>query len=159
VLNFTTQKGLKTMLYIYLKIFHILSASIVLTSIVYGFHLWRSIHPNTLSIVSDRIQKQTALVIIPFAVLQLATGFTMISLKRYSWSELWLGGSVISFITAIASWFGFLYFLLLSQQATTSIHENGRHIRYRRFQSFMLLLCALGLMSMVFFMANKNGSS
>src|SRR5579864_3245356 len=105
------------MLYIYLKIFHIISASAVLVSIVYSYHLWRSIHSNNLGIISDRIQKQTSLIIIPFAVLQLATGFTMISLKRYSWHEFWLGGSVISFITAIVSWFGFIYFLLLDRKS------------------------------------------
>lgn len=145
------------MLYIYLKIFHILSAACVLTSIVYSFHLWRSIHSHNLATISERIQKQTSLIIIPFAVLQLATGFTMISLKRYSWHQFWLGGSVMSFIIVIITWFGFIYFLLLSQQATAFSNEHLRSIRYRRLQSFMLLLCALGLLSMVFFMANKNG--
>lgn len=145
------------MLYVYLKMFHIISASCVLTSIVYSFHLWRTILPHNLSAISERIQKQTSLIIIPFAVLQLATGFTMISLKRYSWHLFWLGGSVISFITAILSWFGFLYFLLLSQQAPLYSNDQSRSMRYRRLQSFMLLLCALGLLSMVFFMANKNG--
>lgn len=145
------------MLYIYLKIFHIISASCVLTSIGYSFHLWRSMHPRNLSTVSDQIQKQTSQIIIPFAVFQLATGFTMISLKRYSWHLFWLSGSVISFITAIASWFGFIYFLLLSQQTPVLLNESTESTRYRRLQSFMLLLCALGLLSMVFFMANKNG--
>ncbi len=145
------------MLYIYLKIIHILSASCVLTSIVYSFHLWRSIHPHNLSIVSERIQKQTSLIIIPFAVLQLATGFTMISLQRYDWHSFWISGSVLSFITAISSWFGFIYFLLMSQQATVLQNENSQSSRFRRLQSCMLLLCALGLLSMVFFMANKNG--
>ncbi len=145
------------MLYIYLKMFHIISASCVLTSIVYSFHLWRSIQTHNLSTISDRIQKQTSLVIIPFAVFQLATGFTMISLKRYSWHLFWLSGSVISFITAIVSWFGFIYFLLLSEQAPILMNDHFGSTRYRRMQSFMLLLCALGLLSMVFFMANKNG--
>ncbi|HSW68837.1 MAG TPA: DUF2269 family protein [Gammaproteobacteria bacterium] len=145
------------MLYIYLKIFHILSASCVLASIVYSFHLWRSIHAYNLAAISDRIQKQTSLIIIPFAVLQLATGFTMISLQRYNWHQFWMGGSVISFITAIASWFGFIYFLLLSQQAAVSLHKHTQQPRYRRHQSLMLLICGLGLLSMIFFMANKIG--
>ena len=145
------------MLYIYLKIFHIISASAVLTSIVYSFHLWRSIHPHNLTTISDRIQKQTSLIIIPFAVLQLATGFTMMSLKRYNWHLFWISGSVISFITAITSWFGFIYFLLLSQQAKVYNNNPSEPTRYRRHQSFMLLFCALGLLSMVFFMTNKNG--
>jgi len=134
-----------------------MSAAGVLTSIIYSFHLWRSIHPHNLAAISDRIQRQTSLIIIPFAVVQLATGFTMISLQRYNWHLLWIGGSVISFITAIASWFGFIYFLLLSQQATIALHEHSQSSRYRRLQSFMLICCALGLLSMVFFMANKTG--
>lgn len=145
------------MLYYSLKILHILSAACVLTSIVYSYHLWRTATTQTLLDKTERIQKQTALVIIPFALLQLATGFTMVSVERYNWHELWIEGSVASFIIAIASWFGFMYFLLLSQQATASIHPSKRPGRYRRRQSFMLLLCALGLLSMVFFMATKDG--
>ena len=145
------------MLYNYLKILHILSATSVLTSIAYSYHLWRSIHPHNLAMICERIQKQTTLIIIPFAIFQLATGFTMISLQHYSWAEFWLGGSVVSFISAIASWFGFLYFLLLSQQVTISGSAKNKPRRYRRIQSLMLILCALGLLSMVFFMANKTG--
>ena len=144
-------------LYDSLKILHILSAACVLTSIVYSYNLWRTASTQTIINRTERIQKQTALVIIPFALLQLATGFTMISVERYNWHALWIEGSVASFITAITSWFGFMYFLLLSQQATASTHSSGRPRRYRRRQRFMLSLCALGLLSMVFFMATKDG--
>ncbi len=144
------------MIYIYLKILHILSASFVLTSMAYSFHLWRSIHPHNLATISERIQKQTSLVIVPFALFQLGTGFTLMSLQHYNWHLLWIGASVMSFIAAIAGWFGFLYFLVLSQQATASLRDRTRP-HYRRLQSLMLLVCGLGLLSMVFFMANKIG--
>ena len=145
------------MLYNYLKIIHIISASFVLTSIVYSFHLWRSIHAHNLASICERIQKQTLLVIVPFAVLQLATGFSMISMKRYNIQDDWVGGSVIGFITAIASWFGFIYFLLLSQQFPIRSNRQNSTMRLRRLQSIMLLFCAFGLLSMIFFMSNKNG--
>lgn len=145
------------MIYIYLKILHIISAACVLTSMAYSFHLWRSAYAHYPARTADRIQKQTALVIIPCSLLQLASGFTMISLQRYDWSAFWISGSVISFIIAILSWFGFIYFLLLSQQLTTSIQNHSKLQHYRRYQAFMLLCCVLGLLSMIFFMANKSG--
>ena len=123
---------------------------------VYSFHLWRSAYAHYPVRVADRIQKQTSLIIIPFSLLQLASGFTMISLQRYDWHAFWISGSVISFIIAILSWFGFIYFLLLSQQLTASTHEPSKPKHYHRYQSLMLLCCALGLLSMIFFMANKS---
>jgi len=144
------------LLYDSLKIIHIISATCVLTSIVYSYHIWRSIQPSTLSTVFERIQTQTLFVIIPFAIFQLATGFTMISLKHYPVSEFWISGSIASFIVVIVSWLGFMYFLLLSQQATISVQTPARFKIYRRIQTFFLLICALGLLSMVFFMANKT---
>ncbi|MEO8402051.1 MAG: DUF2269 family protein [Gammaproteobacteria bacterium] len=143
------------MLYNYLKILHIISAAFVLTSMAYSYHLWRSMLRNGRG-VSDRIQAQTSLVIIPFAILQLASGFTLISLQHYDFSQLWIAGSVISFIVVIISWFAFMYFLLMSQQATIAAQKPEKAYRYRQLQGFMLLLCALGVLSMVFFMANKT---
>lgn len=145
------------MLYNTLKILHILSAVMVLSSIAYCFHLWRSLHKSRdMLAISDRIQTQTWIVIIPFALVQLSTGFTMISLEHYDFSEIWVTGSVISFIVVIGSWFSFLYFLLLSQQVTMASQNNSQLKFYRRVQSFMLLLCALALSGMIFFMTNKT---
>ncbi|MHB1947496.1 MAG: DUF2269 family protein [Gammaproteobacteria bacterium] len=126
------------MLYHILKISHILSAALLLTSMAYSFHLWRL---NRKPIHAESIQSQTWIVIIPFAVLQLATGFTMISLKHEDMSQLWISGSVIGFIVVIASWLTFVYFLL-------SGHS-------RKLQATLLTLCTSGLLCMVFLMANK----
>jgi uncharacterized membrane protein len=145
------------MLYNSLKILHIISAAFVLTSILYSFHLWRSIKQQDLLTVAGRIQTQTLFIIIPCALLQLASGFTMVSLAQSSFSHFWLSGSIVSFILAIISWLGFIYFLLLAQQATITSQQNTfQQKRYWRLQAFMLLLCALGLLSMIFFMTNKT---
>jgi uncharacterized membrane protein len=145
------------MIYNSLKILHILSATIVLTSIIYSFHLWRTTKLNTIALVAERIQTQTFFIIIPFALIQLASGFTMVSLQKANFSPFWLSGSLLSFIIAIVSWLGFLYFLLFSQQATLAIRDKTSELkRYRRMQTAMLLLCALGLLSMIFFMTNKT---
>ncbi len=84
----------------------------------------------------------------------------MIGLDQPHFSRFWIGGSILSFIVAIISWLGFMYFLLLSQQiAIPSQNNSTEQKRYRRTQTMLLLLCALGLLSMVFFMANKAAFS
>ena len=144
------------MLYNSLKILHIISAACVLTSIAYSYYLWRSIRPANRITLLNRMQTQTLLIIVPFAIFQLATGFTMISLKHYAANQLWIGGSIISFMVVIGSWLGFMYFLFLSQQVTVSLQTDDPIKKYHHLQSFFLLMCAIGLLCMIFFMANKS---
>lgn len=125
------------MLYDSIKILHILSATCVVTSMGYSFYVW--CYENAIESL-QRIQAQTGFIIVPFALVQLMTGFTMMSLKHESFSALWIQGSVIGFILAIGSWLGFVYFLLSAN---------------KRLQTWMLGVCALALLSMIFFMANK----
>lgn len=130
------------MLYNFLKISHILSATLLLTSMVYSYQLWRqSARAEMATRNSLRIQRQTWSVILPFAILQLATGFTMISLKHENLSQLWISGSVIGFMTVIMSWFAFIYFLVSSS--------------HRKWQFIFLGICTIALLCMIFFMANK----
>jgi len=145
------------MQYSYLKILHIISASLLLTSMAYSYFLWKYIQkPEETSTLFQRIQSQTWLIIIPATIFQLATGFTMISLRHERLSQLWIGGSVLGFITVIGSWFSFIYFLLLSQQVTTQQLQSYPRFRlFRRAQSMMLSICALALLCMIFLMANK----
>ena len=147
----------KPMLYNYLKIAHIVSAALLLTSMAYSFFLWTYIQkPRHTTIISPRIQTQTWLFIIPAAIFQLGTGFTMISVHHEELSQLWISGSVIGFIIVIGSWFSFVYFLLLSQQvATKPVQNQPRFALFKRAQSMMLSICGLALLSMIFLMANK----
>lgn len=157
------------MLYYCLKILHIISATLMLTSIIYSYRLWKNIQSlNNAETISQQIQTQTALFIIPFALIQLATGFTMISVQHYDYSEWWVTGSVIGFIVVIGSWFSFVYFLLTAQSlseiknSNSPSYDNHRHGKkykiYRQVQSFMLVLCAAAILSMIFFMTNKSAS-
>jgi uncharacterized membrane protein len=147
------------MIYNILKILHIFSAALLISSIGYSFIIWRDRHsPRVNAIISNRIQTQTWLVIMPSALLQMATGFTMIGLQEEDISQLWIVGSIIGFILFIASWFSFIYFLLLAQQVPVDPDNAGSTSRYkffRRAQTLMLALSAAALLSMIFFMANK----
>ncbi len=148
------------MLYDSLKIFHILSATLLFTCVLYTYHLWRMIKNSyETSRAINRIQTLTAFIIVPVAILQLATGFTMISLKNYEFSSAWITSSIIGFIVIVGSWFSFIYFLVMSQQLITQI-ESTQLLEvklkfFRRVQSILLLLCVGSLFSMIFFMANK----
>jgi uncharacterized membrane protein len=151
------------MLYSWLKVTHILSATLLLLSIAYSGHLWQKYMHNleTVPHAIQRIQTQTGLIIIPLAIVQLITGFSIISLQHYPMSELWISGSVIGFITMIASWLGFIYFLLQSQQVVCeeSLVLATQKLKYlRRIQSLMLHICALGLLTMMFFMASRTAT-
>ncbi|MDR3491954.1 MAG: DUF2269 family protein [Gammaproteobacteria bacterium] len=143
------------MLYESLKILHIIGAAILLSSIGYSYSLWKRIESPHNEDAFSKIQKQTWLVIMPLAILQLASGFTIISVQQYDFSEIWISGSVISFILVIASWFGFIYFLLLSQQIKLSPSESTATF-YRRAQRGALLICKFSLVIMIFFMTTKT---
>jgi uncharacterized membrane protein len=146
------------MFYNSLKIFHIISATLMLTSLGYCYHLWgRTKRSTELAIAASKIQTQTWLIILPVVILQLATGFSMISLKHEDFSQTWIIGSVIGFIVVIGSWFSFVYVLALSQQLLAeSLDTNTAKFKtFRRTQSIILFVCATALFTMIFLMANK----
>jgi uncharacterized membrane protein len=122
------------MLYDTLKIVHILSATILLAGVATCVRCWAGADAQT---ASDKIQAKTVSIIIPFALLQLLTGFTMISLDHYALSDFWIKGSLLGFVLAIGSWFAFLL------------------VRNRLVQKILLSICLTVIACMIFLMANK----
>ncbi len=150
------------MMYYSLKLFHIVSAALFVASIAFSFRLWqRMTSPEEAFDTTQQIQAQTISFIIPLAILQLATGFTLISIKHYDFSAIWIMGSVIAFMIGIGSWLSFLYLLQVSQQQIIKGQQmseqpnNHRYSFFRRVQWMMLLICAAAVVSMIFLMANK----
>jgi uncharacterized membrane protein len=118
------------MLYNYIKIFHIISAALLLTSMAYSFRLW-----ITTGYI-QQLEAQTGSIIIPLAILQLITGFTLISLKYNELPHLWIASVVTAFIVMIASWLSF--------------------ICINKMKRITLGLCAISILTMVFLMATRN---
>ena len=151
------------MLYTCLKILHIISAALLLTCMGYSYHLWKTMRsPRDGAIRSQRIQVLTWLMIMPLAIIQLASGFSMISINHEDMSQLWISGSVMGFVIVIGGWFSFVYFLVLSQQIEIDRYQetpvgqwSQQGLFYRRVQSMLLSVCALSILVMIFFMANK----
>lgn len=121
------------MIYNHLKLFHILSATFFLLSILYSCHYWWSGKHH-------KIPVQTAFIIIPLALVQLMTGFTLISLKHENLSQLWIKGSTIAFIIMMMTWLGFVYLL----------NKKQRGLEY-----ICITIAFIAIFSMIFFMANK----
>lgn len=145
-------------MYFSIKILHIISAALLLTSIGYCYHLWsRAQHVKELAFAVSQIQIQTWLIILPVVIFQLATGFTMISLNHEDFSQFWIMGSVIGFIIVVGSWFSFIYLLVLSQQLTVKSNQtiSIKFKSVRRLQSVLLCLCASAIFIIIFLMANK----
>lgn len=145
------------MFYNYLKIFHIISAALVLMSIIYSYQLWRAMQKSRQSFsFFTRIQRQTALIIVPGSLIQLATGFSLINIQHVTLTAGWVETSIAGFILLISCWLGFMYFLVAGQQQnaenSTSVHQSRF---YQKAQSFMLLLCGLALSVMIYSMANR----
>lgn len=126
------------MLYLYdfLKIFHIILASIFCTTIVYDVYFW--LKKPVESIL--KLQKHALYIIIPLGLMQLLMGFTMISIKHLDFHQKWILVSIFGFPILIASWLLFVYF------STYSLRTKSR---------FMLGIAIFTLLMMIFFMANK----
>jgi len=123
------------MIYESIKILHIISAAFLLTGMAASIYQWKYAQDGM--VLSRKIVQYT-LLILPFFLLQLLSGFTMISLKHYALSEHWLMGSLISFMIVSFSW---ILFICSSS---------------RRKQIIFLSVCLFFLASMIFLMANKT---
>jgi uncharacterized membrane protein len=144
------------MTYNCIKLFHIFCASLLIAGVAYSYRLWRQLDTDSSPAAQlTQIQRLTWLAIIPLAVMQLCSGFTMISLKHYAATEFWISGSTISFITMISSWLGFTYFLVAAQPNNAS----ALPIFYKRAQTTCLILFKIAFVLMIFFMASKLGTS
>jgi len=142
------------MTYDWLKFFHIIGAGLLLSSLGYSYYLWKEIDTRRYpAILFERIQQQTWLVIAPLAIIQLASGFTMISLKHYAFHKLWVKGSIFSFLLVLMSWFSFIYFLFCSQRI--SIATKHSSAKYKKAQLHALLVFKVALVAMIFFMSTK----
>lgn len=146
------------MAYEYLKILHIISASLIIGSILYSYRIWLAMpHSHNRFALFARIQKQTAYIIIPATLIQLGSGFTLISLQHYTMSDWWIGTSLLGFSLLVVSWVTFVYFLYISEQdiaKNDAAAGQGKQFAHRA-QSLMLMLCALSVVIMIFAMANR----
>ena len=101
------------MLYFYIKIIHVLSASVLLgTGIGAAFYLFCVNQHNNIELIA-RATKQVVFVDWVFTgisgVMQFVTGFALVGLKPYSPLAPWIIGSVLGYLIAGACWIPVVY--------------------------------------------------
>jgi hypothetical protein len=123
-----------------IKIFHIVSASLLLTSMIYSYLSVKSAK-NTETTVNF-LQNSAFMIVLPLAVIQLFSGFIMLSLKQTELTQLWVKGSIVGFIIGITSWFGWCYFM-----------QSNKYPKFTH--TGLLITSILGLLTMLFFMTTR----
>lgn len=134
------------MAYESLKLFHLCLAAVLLTSMVYCLYFW--LQTTHKELASQLLQRHTLRIIMPAALLQLLTGFTMISLKHYSLASLWIQGSVWGFVLVVASWVGFIW-------STGKVGLSRGRGAFLCWSTVLCSICILSLLTMIFLMTNR----
>ena len=109
----------------FIKALHIISGAVFFLASIYA------LLPSS---TAKRQQHLAVTIVMPAVCFQLLSGFTLFSLQHYTWSLLWVKGALLGFVFALLGWF------LLLMQAKPRLARG---------------LVIIGLLAMVFFMANK----
>ncbi len=144
------------MFYYTIKTIHILSAACLFAGVLNAFIYWLRTRNHLTNATNSTLQKITWFLIIPSALIQLFTGFTIISFKHYPVTALWVKVAALGFIIVILAWFACLYLQIRYQAiAANSSHKSHsrRYYAYSLWVSYTVLLVSICIM--IFFMANK----
>lgn len=154
-------------MYNWIKIFHIVGASIIFGSGtgITCLLLFAHIQSNLILLKkTSRLALTTSWIIItPLSLFQLLTGFTIVSIKSYTYHAPWIIGTFSGFLLAGLCWFPCLYFASRCDEALQSIPENIQEeisLPQTYYQAFykQIIFGSLALGSvliMLFFMANR----
>lgn len=133
-------------LYFTFKIIHVITGSILFTSIFVlgGYTLCQRQLTTKLLTFTRNI---SWLVSLPMLLLQMITGFTIISIKPYSIYLPWVWGTFIGFAVLTICWLGGTFFLTLAIAEPEPREQHFRRWQYSLYISFATLLVMLFFMS------------
>ncbi len=133
----------------YLKIIHVLGASFFFTGaslVTVRWLGWR----NAIDTATLSLDKIIWLFIIPTALIQLITGFSIISIKQYRLDQVWIAGSLIGFFIQITGW------MLWQNVYQRYLHSPKTSTTLKKILSVLCIVLMLVLLMMIFFMTNKH---
>jgi len=131
-----------------LKIIHILSGSLVFCTIlgVQSYWLWWAYQPldeHERAPFAHALHQKTLPILILGTLIQIISGFMLISLHHISWQALWIKATFIGIVLLLGNW-GIFIGLLSLQRAIA------------RYLAIVSLALSVGILSaMVYFMANQ----
>ena len=150
------------MIYVWIKILHVISASILFgTGLGTAFYMFYVNLQNNIALIA----KATYAVVIAdwlftatSGVIQIMTGFAMVYLKGYSFQSLWVLGSIVGYVIAMICWFPVVWLQMrcydLAFEAVS--HNKPLSSQYRRYfktwwllgiPAFIALICVFYLMA------------
>ncbi len=131
-----------------LKIIHILSGSLVFCTIlvVQSYWVWWAYQPldeHERAPFAHSLHQKTLPILTLGALIQIISGFTLISLHHISWQALWVKATFIGIVLLLGNW-GVFIGLLSLQRAKA------------RYLAIISLALSVGILStMVYFMSNQ----
>lgn len=152
------------MLYLWVKFIHVLSSTILFGTglgtasvMLYGY---RTRNTQTIAAISQYVVLADWCFTAPSGVIQPLTGLWMVYLAGYSWSSLWILGSMIGYLIAALCWFPVVF--LQIKMRDFAIHAVRRNeILPSQYYTYFKYWFALGwpafisLLIVFYLMTNK----
>ena len=115
--------------YLLLKWIHILSSVLLVGtgfgSAFYLFFILRSKNMATIAEVTRLVVKADWWFTTPTIVIQPLTGIAMIELAGYSYSQIWVSGTLFLYLIAGMCWLPVLWLQIQMQQLAAEVHRPG----------------------------------
>jgi len=127
-------------LYFWLKIIHVISASILFgTGMGTAFYMLlanRTKNIKLISIATSHVVKADWLFTSTSGVVQALTGFTMIYLHGYSLYQLWIFGSILGYLIAGLCWVPVVYLQIKLHEMAKYAYENSQGLPQKYYQYY-----------------------
>lgn len=127
------------MLYFIFKIIHVISGVVVFSSAFIAPVYW-IFEKSPTDLFFKKTLKTGLIITLPFLLLQILSGFTIIGIKAYSIHLPWVWGTFLGFLAFIFAWLLSLYFI--TQKNKTAWF-------------FAITIAFVALLLMLFLMANR----
>jgi len=150
-------------LFNWIKILHIVSACILFgTGLGTAFYLFLANIKKDIALIanaSNQVLMGNLLFTMPAGVLQLITGLGLVMIHHYSFTQLWVIGSIIGYVIAGACWLPVVYLQIQCRDLAMSAKENNQPLpqSYYRFYRWWCVLgvpAFLALFVVIYFMTD-----
>ncbi|BCZ96917.1 TPA: DUF2269 family protein [Legionella pneumophila] len=152
------------MLYFYLKFIHVLSSTILFGTgigtasvMIYGH---RTKNPIVIVAISKYVVFADWIFTGTSGILQPLTGFAMIYLAGFSWTSLWILGSILGYVVAACCWFPVVCLQIKMRDLAIETVKNNTTLpeKYHRYFLYWFILgwpAFLSLVGVFYLMTNK----
>jgi uncharacterized membrane protein len=163
----TLQTSVALIAYNAVKIIHIISACILFgTGLGTAAQMSYTRCVRSTQIISDILKRVVTadwLFTTPSGIIQAITGLTLMHLRGYSFSDLWIMGSVAGYVLAGACWVPVVYLQIACKNMAIAASQTNTPLPKRYYQYFLAWVILgipafLALIAVIYFMCQKPNS-